>query len=125
MVAAAAVAAVVDAVDRAAGAADVAAAAAVATIGVVAAVAETAQADFHPIATAVGEAWANELVHSLRSDDREIIGAWPGTLREARMRIRVVLRTKVELHIIEELARIAYLAARRGWQEVSQPDPES
>jgi hypothetical protein len=100
------------------------AAAAAATTGAADAVAESVQVDLHPFATAVGEAWAHELVRSLRSDDREIIGAWPGTLREARMRIRVALRSRLELHVIEELARVAYLAARRGWGELSEPDPE-
>ena len=64
-------------------------------------------------------------MRNLRSDDREIIGAWPGTLREARMRIRSATRSRLELDLIDELARVSYLAARRGWQEVSQPDPES
>lgn len=95
------------------------------TVGAGAAVAEHMEPDFHPIAIAVGEAWANEIVRSLRSDDREIIGAWPGTLREARMRIRAALRARLDVEVVEELARVAYLAARRGWQEVSQPDPES
>jgi hypothetical protein len=81
--------------------------------------------DFEPIAVAVGEAWANEIVTSLRATDREVVGAWPGTLREARMRIRVALRTKLDLEVIEELARVAYVAARRGWKEVSEPDPET
>jgi hypothetical protein len=81
--------------------------------------------ELRPIATAVGEAWAAEVVRSLRTDDREIIGAWPGTLREARVRIRVAVRTKLELDLLEELARVAYVAARRGWQEVSGLDPES
>jgi hypothetical protein len=80
--------------------------------------------DFRPIAIAVGEAWAHEVVRSLRSDDREIIGAWPGTLREARMRTRVAVRSKLDLELVEELARVAYLAARRTWQEVSKVDPE-
>jgi hypothetical protein len=81
--------------------------------------------ELRPIATAVGEAWADEIVRSLRTDDREIIGGWPGTLREARVRIRIAVRTKLELHLLEELARVAYLAARRGWQDVSGVDPES
>lgn len=89
------------------------------------AVTEPAEPDFRPIAVAVGEAWAHELVHSLRSDDREIIGAWPGTLREARMRLRVAVRSRLELPLVEELARVAYVAARRAWQEVSEVDPES
>lgn len=94
-----------------------------AVVGV--AVAELAVPDLQPIAIAIGEAWAIELVHSLRSVDREVIGAWPGTLREARMRVRLAVRTKLELPLIEELARVAYVAARRGWQQVSEPDPEA
>ena len=87
--------------------------------------AELTEMELRPIATAVGEAWAEELVRSLRTDDREIIGAWPGTLREARVRIRIAVRTKLDLDLFETLARVAYLAARRGWQEVSEVDPES
>ena len=81
--------------------------------------------NFEPMAIAVGEAWATELVTSLRASDREVVGAWPGTLREARMRIRSALRTRIDLDVIEELARVAYVAARRGWKEVSEPDPET
>ncbi|HEU0032621.1 MAG TPA: hypothetical protein VFQ53_18440 [Kofleriaceae bacterium] len=88
------------------------------------AAAELAPSALLPIATAVGEAWANELVRALRSEDREIIGAWPGTLGEARMRIRLAVRHRLELPEIQELARAAYVAARRGWQEVAQPDLE-
>jgi hypothetical protein len=101
----------------------VAAEAAVAAAGV--ADTATAPADLSPIAVAIGEAWATELVHSLRADDRDVIGAWPGTLGEARMRIRHAVRSKLELGLIDELARVAYVAARRGWQEVTAPDPES
>lgn len=81
--------------------------------------------DLHPVAIAIGEAWAHETVHSLRSADREIIGAWPGTMREARNRVRIALGTNLEGPVIDELARLAYVTARTGWQEVSEPDPES
>lgn len=81
--------------------------------------------DFHPIATALGEAWAIEVADALRAEDREIIGAWPGTLREARMRIRLAVRTKLELELIEELARAAYLAAGKGWRKLAKTDPEA
>lgn len=87
--------------------------------------AEPTKPDFRPIAVAVGERWATELVVALRSDDREIIGAWPGTMSEARMRIRVAVRSKLELQLVEELAHVAYLAARTGWQKVTNVDPES
>ena len=85
---------------------------------------ELTEADLRPIAIALGESWANEVVHSLRADEREIVGAWPGTLREARMRTRVAVRSKLELHLIEELARVAYLAARKAWLAVSEVDSE-
>jgi hypothetical protein len=89
-----------------------------------AAVAEIAESDLHPVAIALGEAWAQEIVHSLRSVERGIIGGWPGTMREARNRVRFAIRRKLELRVIDELARVAYLAARRGWHEVSESDPE-
>jgi hypothetical protein len=81
--------------------------------------------DLSPIAIAIGEAWAIELVDSLRSEDREVVGAWPGTVREARMRVRLALRKKLELAVLDDLARVAYIAARRGWRSLSEPDPES
>jgi hypothetical protein len=78
----------------------------------------------HAFATEIGEAWVVELVSSLRSDDREIAGAWPGTLREARMRIRSSMQSKLDIETIDELAHVAYGAARRGWREHSVPDSE-
>jgi hypothetical protein len=81
--------------------------------------------DYHPVAHAVGEAWAHEIVLALRQDDREIVGAWPGTLGEARMRIRVALRSRIAPALLEELARVAYVAARRGWQAICVQDPEA
>jgi hypothetical protein len=90
-----------------------------------AAVVEEGQAELHPLAIAVGEAWATELVRSLRADDREIIGSWPGTLREAHMRVRIALRSKLELAVIDELARVAYTTARDSWRELSTPDLEA
>jgi hypothetical protein len=77
-----------------------------------------------PIAIAIGEAWAAELVDSLRSEDREVVGGWPGTVREARMRIRIAFPTRLELAALENLAHVAYVAARRGWRSLSEPDPE-
>lgn len=80
--------------------------------------------ELQPIAIAIGEAWASELVSSLCSEDRDVIGPWPGTMSEARMRILASLRVKLDTRHLDQLARIANLAARRGWQEVSQTDPE-
>lgn len=87
-------------------------------------VTEPGPGDMHPRAIAVGDAWATELVGTLRADDREIVGSWPGTMREARMRIRGEFRSKLELAVIEELARLAYTTARRCWQALAVADSE-
>jgi hypothetical protein len=81
-------------------------------------------AELSPIATAVGEAWAAELVRTLRANEREIIGSWPGTMREARMRVLARLHRQLDLSLLDELARLVTVAARREWHQVSQPDPE-
>jgi hypothetical protein len=81
-------------------------------------------ADLQPVAIAVGQAWVSEIVRSLCSEDREVIGAWPGTMSEARMRILASVREKLDMEHLDQLARIANLTARRGWEQVSQADPE-
>ncbi len=118
--AAAAAVAVVAAVVVAATAVAVAAAAAAAAAVVGTEVTEALAS----AATAIGEAWANELVRSLRNNEREVVGAWPGTMREARARVVTGVNVKLEATVIEALAKVANLAARRGWQEVSVPDLE-
>ena len=77
-----------------------------------------AESELRPLATAIGESWAAELVHSLRSGHRDVVGEWPGTLGEARMRIRVAFRRHIDARLLDELARVANLAARRGWLDV-------
>jgi hypothetical protein len=76
------------------------------------------------VATAIGHAWASEVVRGLHADERDIVGAWPGTIREAKARILANVREHIETTALDELARIANLVARRGWQEHSQPDEE-
>ena len=83
-----------------------------------------ATAELSPIAIAIGEAWAAELVRTLRASKRQIVGSWPGTLGEARMRVLARLHRKVELGVLRDLARVVTIAARREWCQVSQPDPE-
>ena len=120
----AAVAAVV-AVAGTAVAAEVAAAVVAAGTEVVeVAVVAGAEPDLEPIATAIGRTWALQIVESLRSADREIEGAWPGTLGEARARIRAELRRPLAIEVIDALARVAYAAAREGWSLQSVPDLE-
>ncbi len=75
-------------------------------------------------ASQIGEAWARELVLELREQERAPVGAWPGTMREARMRVRSRLDAGLDPERLDELARVANLAARRGWREVCEPDLE-
>jgi hypothetical protein len=75
-------------------------------------------------AASVGEAWCQEYVRELRAQSREIVGGWPGTLREARRRVLAYMPRTIEPLLLDELARITNLAARRGWESVSEPDLE-
>jgi hypothetical protein len=77
-----------------------------------------------PIAMAIGAQWAHEMVRALRNDEREIIGAWPGTISEAKMRVLAHLNT-VDLEVLAALARVATEAARREWLSVAERDPEA
>lgn len=77
-----------------------------------------------PIAMAIGTAWAHELVRALRDDEREIIGAWPGTISEAKVRVLAHLN-RVDLEVLTALARVATAAARREWRDVAERDPEA
>ena len=77
-----------------------------------------------PIAMAIGEAWAHELVRTLRDEEREIVGAWPGTLSEAKKRVFAQLARTLDLEVLAELARVATEAARREWLRVAESDPE-
>jgi hypothetical protein len=78
-----------------------------------------------PIAMAIGEAWAHEIVRTLREDEREIVGAWPGTISEAKMRVRARLDHALDLRVLAELARVVTEAARREWLRVAERDPEA
>ncbi len=76
-------------------------------------------------ASQIGEAWAHEYVRDLRSQARAPTGAWPGTMSEARRRVRTQLAIVLDPQRLDELARVANLAARRGWREVCEPDLEA
>jgi len=77
------------------------------------------------LATTIGQAWAQEYVRTLQQQERDIVGAWPGTIREARRQVLARIRAKLEPEQLDQLARITNLAARRGWETVSEPDLES
>jgi hypothetical protein len=82
-----------------------------------------------PSATALGQAWASECANELRAQERDLVGAWPGTVREARQRVLAKLpaaRTTPPLDrdTLDLLARAMYDAARRSWLAISEPDLE-
>lgn len=77
------------------------------------------------IALAIGEAWAHETVQALRNEHREILGAWPGTISEAKMRVLVHLNRTVDAGVLADLARVVTVAARREWVSIAGRDPEA
>jgi hypothetical protein len=80
------------------------------------------------LAPALGEAWVRDVANALRAQTRSVVGAWPGTIREARSRVLVGLpparRSTVDAAALEALSRAVYEAARRCWDEISEPDLE-
>ena len=75
-------------------------------------------------ASQIGDAWAEEYLRDLQARARAPVGAWPGTMSEARSRVVSKLAIVLAPERLQELARVANLAARRGWQKACQPDLE-
>jgi hypothetical protein len=84
----------------------------------------SARDTFTERALQIGEVWAHEYVVELRAQARAPVGAWPGTLSEARRRVVTGLAVVLDPERLNELARLVNLAAKRGWQEISEPDLE-
>ena len=80
------------------------------------------------VSAALGEAWAHDVARSLREQTRGVVGAWPGTMREARSRVLVGLpparRSAVDAAALDAMSRAVYNAARRCWDAFAEPDPE-
>lgn len=80
------------------------------------------------VSTELGEAWARDVADALRAQTRGIVGAWPGTMREARSRVLLGLpaarRSAFNAASLEALSRAVYDAARRCWDAISEPDLE-
>jgi hypothetical protein len=80
-----------------------------------------------PVASALGQAWAQDCARALAAQARNAVGAWPGTMREARSRVIAGVATPMRadaMVYLDELARATYLAARRHWDTISEPDLE-
>jgi len=85
---------------------------------------KTAPASLTESAVALGRTWAEEQRASLHRDGRAASGGWPGTLREARMRVERLLQqaTLVTADDREEAARAAYASARQEWCRRAEPE---
>jgi hypothetical protein len=80
------------------------------------------------VVAALGKTWAHTVANTLRDQGRDVVGAWPGTLREARSRVLMGLpaarQPMFDVEVLQALARECYDAARRCWDEIAAPDPE-
>ena len=80
------------------------------------------------VSTALGEAWARDVAEALRAQTRNIVGGWPGTIREARSRVLLGLpatrRSAFDAEALDALSRAVYDAARKSWDAISEPDLE-
>jgi hypothetical protein len=86
-------------------------------------------ADLESLAIQAGEAWANACAEDLRAQRRPIVGGWPGTLSEARVRVLALvtangLSSALPIDRLRALSRTAYGAARASWLAVSGRDEE-
>jgi hypothetical protein len=81
-------------------------------------------------AVTVGRIWADQWRHDLRREGRAAAGGWPGTLREARIRVEHHLQDELARRTIAEvtgaerelLVRRAYASARAEWSSRAEPE---
>jgi hypothetical protein len=85
--------------------------------------------DLETLAVHAGEAWADRCAGELRSQRRPVVGAWPGTMTEARSWVLATMaargsRELVSIDRLRALSRTAYGAARTAWRAVAEKDVE-
>jgi hypothetical protein len=81
-------------------------------------------------AITLGQSWADQWRDDLRREGRPAAGGWPGTLREARVRVEHHLLTEVTRRKMsavteaerEVAARKAYASARAQWCRQAEPE---
>jgi hypothetical protein len=84
-------------------------------------------------ASAVGESWARTCLADLVAEGRAACGAWPGTITQARTRVRAVIFVELARgrHApagpgeIEKATRAAYDRARAVWRASASSDAGS
>ncbi len=78
--------------------------------------------------SAIGQAWAHDVANGLRAQTGGVVGAWPGTMREVRTVVLVGVpaarQPSFDPETLQALCRAVYDAARRAWDELSEPDLE-
>jgi hypothetical protein len=80
----------------------------------------------------VGESWARGWLAELGSEGRSVAGGWPGTISQARSRVRAFVtaelsRARFEPAAVDELdrtARAAYARARQVWLASAKAEEE-
>jgi hypothetical protein len=83
-------------------------------------------------ATSVGESWAQTWLAELALEQRGATGGWPGTISQARSRVRVALASELSrarfapaaAQEIDETARAAYARARQVWLASASADAD-
>jgi hypothetical protein len=81
-------------------------------------------------AVTLGQTWAEEWRADLRREGRPAAGGWPGTLREARVRVERFLLAEMSRRKMaavteaerEVAARAAYASARHEWCRQAEPE---
>jgi hypothetical protein len=84
-------------------------------------------------ALSVGETWARACIAELDADGRTASGGWPGTITQARSRVRAVIFVELararhapaDAREIERATRAAYDRARAMWRASSVPERTS
>lgn len=81
-------------------------------------------------ARAEGFAWVSSSCEELRQQGRPIAGGWPGTLSQARLRVRACVTgggpkvTALSRDDVDWLARTVYLTAKAEWLARVEPGCE-
>ncbi len=81
-------------------------------------------------AASVGETWAKGWLAELVSEGRSAAGGWPGTISQARSRVRAVVIAELARARFEpagpaeldQTARVAYARAREVWLSSAKAD---
>ncbi len=82
------------------------------------------------LAAAEGLAWASRSCEELRQQGRSIAGGWPGTLSQARLRVRICMTARSNASPVltrddlDWLARTVYLTAKAEWLAQVEPGSE-